>query len=317
MMTPDECRENLISCKRRLTDALAIQGNEKIYWANMKAWFKQQISKEEFDIEARQMLTKETTHLHNEFLLAVLTKCHAVGSVTGVKDTSTTLSTKAKKNKRKMQAIKRKFDNRFVQAVPASLPPARNIQKENKQMLSRNKSMSKQKEIPKQIVFCSRSLEIPGMLEMNGRVAVITWEKGLDDFSDEVSQLVINAIYTILKNIIADICSRRSAYKVRSTDFRHHISCTPENPYLLQDAPIPSLFGSQKYNSSSLSSKPTYGRRRTDGNQNKRLIPSHSVYGLCMERLLSSLWHPDHDEIEQDHNFNKLVSTSEQMENHV
>lgn len=42
----------------------------------MKAWFKQRLSKEEFDTEARRLLPKQKTHLHNEFLLAVLTKCH-------------------------------------------------------------------------------------------------------------------------------------------------------------------------------------------------------------------------------------------------
>ena len=42
----------------------------------MKAWFKQKISKEDFDSEARRLLPKNETHLHNEFLLAVLTKCH-------------------------------------------------------------------------------------------------------------------------------------------------------------------------------------------------------------------------------------------------
>lgn len=29
------------------------------YWANLKLWFKQKISKEEFDVEARRMLAQE------------------------------------------------------------------------------------------------------------------------------------------------------------------------------------------------------------------------------------------------------------------
>lgn len=338
-MTPEECRENLIAAKKRLIEALAVHGNEKAYWANMKAWFKQRISKEEFDVEARQLLTKETTHLHNDFLLAVLTKCHTIGSGTGVKDQSANLSTKAKKNKRKMQAVKRKFDNRFIPAVSSNLLPARNIQKENKQMLNRNKTVSKQKEtrFPKHIVFCSRSLEIPSMLEMNGRVAVIAWERGLDDFADEISVFVINAIHVFLKNIIADICSRRSAYKVRNSDFKHHFGCTAENPYLLQEATIPSLFGPKKrYGARSI--KPTFdeaeqmaieciGRSEQSLSpssqavnlyellgtlqQNRCLIPSHSIYGLCMERIISSLWHPDHDEIEQEERFNNHESVAD------
>jgi hypothetical protein len=29
------------------------------YWANLKLWFKQKISKEEFDIEARRLLSQD------------------------------------------------------------------------------------------------------------------------------------------------------------------------------------------------------------------------------------------------------------------
>lgn len=29
------------------------------YWANLKLWFKQKISKEEFDVEARRLLSQE------------------------------------------------------------------------------------------------------------------------------------------------------------------------------------------------------------------------------------------------------------------
>lgn len=45
------------------------------------------------------------------------------------------------------------------------------------------------------VALCSRSLEIPSMSDMNGRVAVITWERGLDDHADEISHLMIMAIH--------------------------------------------------------------------------------------------------------------------------
>lgn len=34
-------------------------------------------------MECRQLLPKDLTHVHNEFLLAVLTKCHSVGVTQG------------------------------------------------------------------------------------------------------------------------------------------------------------------------------------------------------------------------------------------
>lgn len=33
------------------------------YWANLKLWFKQKISKEEFDLEARRLLAQENGNL--------------------------------------------------------------------------------------------------------------------------------------------------------------------------------------------------------------------------------------------------------------
>lgn len=34
------------------------------YWANLKLWFKQKISKEEFDIEARRLLGQDNGELY-------------------------------------------------------------------------------------------------------------------------------------------------------------------------------------------------------------------------------------------------------------
>lgn len=336
-MTPEECRENLVAAKKKLVEALGSQESEKIYWASMKAWFKHRITKEEFDMECRQLLPKDATHFHNEFLLAVLTKCHSVGVPQSSKDASSGLSIKAKKNKRKLQAVKRKFDNRFVPASPVDLPPARNLHHETKQTAYKKPQKSKEPRFPKQITFCEKSLEIPGMLEMNGRVAVITWEKGLDDFTDEVSQFVIRAIHIFLKNIITEICARRSCYKIDGKNFRHHMGCTPQNPYLLADLKLPSLFPKRRKDKFSSSNRPTYdeaeqmaiesmGRAeqcipppKPPANmydlmltlqKKKSLIPSHTVYSTSMARIIESLWHPDHEEIEQDQKFAKFSVNS-------
>ncbi|MEQ2193028.1 Transcriptional adapter 1 [Xenoophorus captivus] len=67
--------------KKNLTDAIG--DNVKHYWANLKLWFKQKISKEEFDVEARRLLPQENVHIHNDFLLAILTRCQIIVSTPG------------------------------------------------------------------------------------------------------------------------------------------------------------------------------------------------------------------------------------------
>lgn len=47
----------LEAAKKSLSEALG--ENVKQYWANLKLWFKQKISKEEFDLEARRLLTQD------------------------------------------------------------------------------------------------------------------------------------------------------------------------------------------------------------------------------------------------------------------
>ena len=68
----------LNSARRKLCAALGEK--QKDYFAHMKSWFRKRISKEEFDVEARKLITAEDGHLHNEFLLAILNKCQTLAS---------------------------------------------------------------------------------------------------------------------------------------------------------------------------------------------------------------------------------------------
>ncbi|CAJ0926011.1 unnamed protein product [Ranitomeya imitator] len=82
-----------------------------IYWANLKLWFKQKISKEEFDVEARRLLSQENVHSHNDFLLAILTRCQIlISSPEGAGVLPCTTKTKQPKGKKKITSVRQKFD---------------------------------------------------------------------------------------------------------------------------------------------------------------------------------------------------------------
>ena len=68
----------LNSARRKLCAVLG--DRQKDYFAHMKSWFRKRTSKEEFDVEARKLITPENGHLHNEFLLAILNKCQTLAS---------------------------------------------------------------------------------------------------------------------------------------------------------------------------------------------------------------------------------------------
>lgn len=86
MSAPKE--DQLLVAKQRLMYALG--DSQPIYLANLKQWFRQKWTKEEFDRESRKLLGLDQAHLHNQFFLALLNKieplhakCPVVDSVVG------------------------------------------------------------------------------------------------------------------------------------------------------------------------------------------------------------------------------------------
>lgn len=76
--------ETLNLARRKLNEALGEKSTK--YFGQMKQWFRMKLTKEEFDSEARALLTVEQVHYHNEFLLALLNK------VEGLAETSMSIA---------------------------------------------------------------------------------------------------------------------------------------------------------------------------------------------------------------------------------
>nr|CAB3266782.1 transcriptional adapter 1-like [Phallusia mammillata] len=314
-------REQLITAKKRIVEALG--DKEKAYWLNMKRWFKHQITKEEFDAESRRLFQKDERHFHNEFLLAVLTKCHVAGSSSVSKDNqSLHAANKAKKTKR-IQAVKRKFEHRFVAVSPMSqVPSLPNFDKSN---LPNKISLST---LQQPIKSCSRSLEVPTVSEMIGFVSVVSWEMGLDEATDDVVAIATDAVHIFLKNLLSAIFSRRSAYQTPySGNAKHSFGQSPANPYLFSNQNNPEHRPSRlSHEEMELEEIKVFGKESQECEKEKMpvntfdllhtlktfrnsVIPSHTVYSMATERTIMNLWHPDHEEIKQDKIFAKLMKT--------
>ena len=70
----------LSSSRQKLFEALG--DSQQAYIDHMKTWFRKKSSKEEFDVAARKLLSKDVIHLHNQFLLAILNKCQTLVNLT-------------------------------------------------------------------------------------------------------------------------------------------------------------------------------------------------------------------------------------------
>ena len=63
----------LSSTRKKLFNALG--ESKAAYLKHLKSWFGNKSSKDELDSAAKKLLSYEYVHLHNRFLLAILSKC--------------------------------------------------------------------------------------------------------------------------------------------------------------------------------------------------------------------------------------------------
>ncbi|XP_014671115.1 PREDICTED: transcriptional adapter 1-like [Priapulus caudatus] len=210
--------------KNKLTEFLG--DNSKIYFSIMKQWFKEKISKEEFDMEARKLFTPNKEHLHNEFLLAILNRCQIPGLQPISQESSATsapkkplhkVMTKKEKAKKRSKAARASFEHRFAAEPPLRYTP-QVVQKE----VHREESLG----------FCSRDLTLPDVSMLHGRMFVIAWEMGLEEVEEGAIKSVQLATEAMLKNILSALLSRRNAYKIRDGGFKFALGCDVPNPYL-------------------------------------------------------------------------------------
>ena len=64
-------------CSSRLKLFAVLGEHQAKYLEHLSSWFSSKSSKEQFDAEARKLLTSRYIPLHNQFLLAILNKCQS------------------------------------------------------------------------------------------------------------------------------------------------------------------------------------------------------------------------------------------------
>ncbi|XP_071947152.1 transcriptional adapter 1-like [Antedon mediterranea] len=300
----------------------------KQYWTNMKLWFRQKVTKEEFDNEARRLLKDKNVQLHNEFLVAILAKCESLTHATEqVKVEASTpvhpppskvikKEKEAKPVKKRRQSVKLSLDHRFIPIEP--LPETTSIEP---RLLQDSEQLS----------FCAGSRLLPDPSMLHGRMFVTAWEFGLDQIEDDTVSMMVHASEQILKDILTRAFCLRSGYQVRHGNFRHAIGTHTH---------VPSMRTRQRDQSNWTSTMPTtvdslhgqiagkqpsveeaeaqavmqaaiggiqpprkpmslYDLQDTLKTY-KKMLPSHTIYSINMERIIAGLWHPSHEELEQD-----------------
>ena len=225
----------LSSTRRKLFDLLGEQ--QQAYLDHLKSWFRKRCSKEEFDAAARRLLSPESVHLHNQFLLALLNKCQTLVNISpcpplAKPDQAPSIpdllspskfdqSDRLKKGKikRKSKPNRASLEHRFQPvsvancapevALPAAVPPEERAAQ-----------------------FCARESTLPDVSLVHGRLLVGAWEEGLEGVEEGAVKLALAAAEQQLRRIIFSLLKTRNSWRERA-GVEHSVGAAAPDPWLL------------------------------------------------------------------------------------
>lgn len=247
---------------------VALGDNAQKYLNHMKFWFRHKWTKEEFDYESRKLLPADKMHLHNKFLIAILTKIEVfhtpqqvsplnVQQTVSGAGTTTTSSSRNKKRKRSS----RPYSDR-VTFEPYDLLDF--IIEDNLESIRPAEGTEANVQIMPTPRYCVQELFLPDAGFIMGRFLIGAWESGLVNVEDNVAEYVAMAVQTLLKNIISAIIMKRKHYKVTGEgSFYYDIGA------MLRDPSVRNTVTRQKVDDSPLEldkeiTSPNFMRRSND-----------------------------------------------------
>ncbi|XP_059060273.1 transcriptional adapter 1-like [Achroia grisella] len=294
--------------RRKLNEALGETSSK--YFNNMKQWFRMKLTKEEFDSEARAMLSSDQVHYHNEFLLALLNKVEglAEASLTIAQEKASSHNRNSRRHKRSSRTSeKTNFEQAdLLEYLPPNSPPGAGSDG---------------------VKYASQEVFLPDHALVVGRFMLAAWELGLEGADDEAADIIVVAVQNFLKNVISAVVSQRKGYKIRHRHFMYDIGCDMPNMWLRNSSKLydPQFEGRVNVDDgadalgprcpptideveqsaafeiacSVPNTEPNDDRLTIDELYNtllthKNTIACHSVYAVNMERLALMLNHPSY-----------------------
>ncbi|RZC40302.1 SAGA-Tad1 domain containing protein [Asbolus verrucosus] len=191
-MDLNEARKNLEAC---LGEDL-----RKEYFDILRQWFsfKSPITRKEFDTEVRKLLVnEEQIRCHNYFVLALLSK----------RTSSKVKSTRNSCDKGVFECAE--YSDYIQPSSPTMLPPA--------EYESRS---------------AAAELFMPDSGFVSTRIAVTSWENGLDGADDNVTEVIVHACQVFVRNIITAMISRLKGYRIREGKFQYGFNLPVPDPFI-------------------------------------------------------------------------------------
>ncbi|XP_014220053.1 transcriptional adapter 1 [Copidosoma floridanum] len=212
---------------------VSLGDKSKTYFDKMRLWFQMKSTKEEFDAEARSMMTEDQVHLHNEFLLCLFNKvrglvisapptrmAHKVSNGSNSNMNNSNSNSNGNNNSGSLLSktggcvsLKRKYKSDNANFEPADVYA---------EVLSQVSSP-----VGDEPVGANRSsaqeLILPDRTFVLARLMLAAWENNMDGAEDSTAHIIIAATHIFLKNILTAMMTRRKGFQVRDGSFIYNI----------------------------------------------------------------------------------------------
>lgn len=195
----------LIAAKEKLM--LALGDNVSAYLQNIKLWFRQKYTKEEFDQESRKLLDADKIHLHNQFFLALLNKVDtlittpnssvsdnistASSSSAHLGSASKTSNSSSSSSSRKRKRSSRPFGDR-VTFEPVKIYEY--LPEECSEIVRPPTASGGSPPPVTPQLFAAQELFLPHAGLVMGRLLVGAWENGLMNAEDNAAEYIVTAV---------------------------------------------------------------------------------------------------------------------------
>lgn len=176
--------EDLDRARKELFSALKDKSSR--YWELMKSWYKRRISKEDFDSKAKSLLGEEGIQLHNEFLFAILVKCHV-----GVTNEVTPAHVQEPAVIRTAQEDNKRIKLDVTDLTPYGAFDRLSLEVPNTMMCGKDLD---------RLLLCCHELLLPDAPTMKIRMLLEAWECGLEDVTEDTVQYMMVATKVMNKN---------------------------------------------------------------------------------------------------------------------
>lgn len=179
--------------KALLCDAL--KEKTTLYWELMKNWYKQKITKDDFDKKARNLLGDSGIHLHNDFLFSMLIKCHTASSHTHSGDHHLHHSGLGGPGSRSAITNEEKSSKKSkLDIVPVRNTTPYGVFNESRYLQhTETRAVMCGRDLDK-ILMCSHELLLPDQPTMHTRLLLIAWGCDMEGATEDAAAYMIKAI---------------------------------------------------------------------------------------------------------------------------